>query len=215
MHGYFLSLQLYDTARLIANPFVYEEHRERMVQEKMDKLAESRIRTRKDAGVKVNKALAEKIRKEEEREKKRAERKAARKAAKAADEDGMDVDHESADGEEAEDSEEEKEQTAKATLLNDPRFKALFENPEFQVDEQSREFALLNPSTVAQRQARGANGTRHKKTAVEDEEDESDKASSDGISDEDSEDEDKQDSDSESEDSDDAGGMNNFAHHRV
>ena len=46
MHGYFLSLQLYDTARLIANPYVYEEHRERAVREKMEKMAETRIRTR-------------------------------------------------------------------------------------------------------------------------------------------------------------------------
>ena len=76
MHGYFLSLQLYDTARLIANPYVYEEHRERAVREKMEKMAETRIRARKDAGVKVNKALAEKIRREEEREKKKAEKKA-------------------------------------------------------------------------------------------------------------------------------------------
>ena len=175
-----------------------------MVQEKMDKLAETRIRTRKDAGVKFNKALAEKIRKEEEREKKRAERKAARKAAKAAD-DAMEVDHESAGEDEG-----ENDQPEKATLLNDPRFKALFENPEFQVDETSREYALLNPSTVAQRQARGANGTGRRKTAVEDEEDESDKVSSDGISDDDSEDEDEHDSDSGSEDSDEAGGMNSL-----
>ena len=69
MHGYFLSLALYDAARVIANPYVYAEHRERAVREKMDKLAESRIRAPKNAlaGVKVNKALAEKIRKEEER----------------------------------------------------------------------------------------------------------------------------------------------------
>ena len=81
MHGYFVSLQLYDAARVIANPYAYAEHRERMVQEKMDKLAETRIRARKDgAGVKVNKALAEKIRREEERARKREERKAAKKA---------------------------------------------------------------------------------------------------------------------------------------
>lgn len=44
MHGYFISLQLYDTARVIANPYAYAEHRERVVQEKMEKMAESRIR---------------------------------------------------------------------------------------------------------------------------------------------------------------------------
>ena len=82
MHGYFVSLELYDAARVIANPYAYAEHRERMVQEKMDKLADTRIRAKKNAGagVKVNKALAEKVRKEEERVRKREERKAAKKA---------------------------------------------------------------------------------------------------------------------------------------
>ncbi|THH00034.1 hypothetical protein EW026_g2434 [Hermanssonia centrifuga] len=200
MHGYFLSLQLYDTARLIANPYVYEEHRERVVREKMDKMAETRIRTRKDAAVKVNKALAEKIRKEEEREKKRAERKAARKVKAVEGEDeAMAVD------EQEEEKPTEKPIADKVNLLNDPRFKALFENPEFQVDEANREFALLNPSTVAHRDTRGgpANSKGRTKTAVEEEEDESDKASSDGLgSESDKEgDEDK----SESEDSDAAG----------
>ncbi|TFY77985.1 hypothetical protein EWM64_g6026 [Hericium alpestre] len=59
MHGYFISLKLYDTARVIANPYVYEEQRDKMVQAKLDKLAEGRIRARKgQQSVKVNKALA-------------------------------------------------------------------------------------------------------------------------------------------------------------
>ena len=92
MHGYFLSLSLYDAARVIANPYVYAEHRERAVREKMDKLAESRIRAPKNAlaNVKVNKGLAEKIRKEEERTRKKEERKRAKKAARA-DGDAMEV----------------------------------------------------------------------------------------------------------------------------
>lgn len=211
MHGYFLSLQLYDTARLIANPYVYEEHREKMVQEKMEKMAETRIRARKDVGVKVNKALAEKIRKEEEKEKKKAERKKAKKdKGKEEGEDAMDVDV--PEGDEA-----ANKKTGAASLLSDPRFKDLFENPEFQVDEGSREFALLNPSSVAHRQNQiNATGRRGKtKTAVEEEEEESDKASSDGFSSsEDSEEEGKDEQgESESEDSDAAGGTWSLYHH--
>lgn len=177
MHGYFLSLQLYDTARLIANPYVYEEHRERAVRDKMDKMAETRIRTRKDVAVKVNKALAEKIRREEEREKKKAEKKAAARKAKSTEDDAMDVDENA--GAEGEKSAE------KASLLSDPRFKELFENPEFQVDQNSREYALLNPSSVAQRQQQGgARPNARSRTAVESEEEESDKVSSDGLDDE-------------------------------
>jgi len=173
MHGYFLSLKLYDAARVIANPYVYEEHRAKMVQEKLDKLAEGRIRMRKDQiKVKVNKALAEKIAQEEGRTKKREERK-----RKKATEDGdvMDVDVDEAPAVEQ-----------KTTLLSDSRFAALFEDPEFEVDEESREYALLNPSAAAQKRGRApeveGKGWGRGKTAVEDEEDESDKISSDGLS---------------------------------
>ncbi len=133
MHGYFISLKLYDAARVIANPYVYEEHRAKMVQEKLDKLAEGRIRTRKDqVKVKVNKALAEKITQEERREKKREERK--RKKAMEDGDTAMDVD-----------VDEAPTAKQKTTLLSDPRFTALFEDPDFEVDEYTREYALLNP----------------------------------------------------------------------
>jgi ribosome biogenesis protein ENP2 len=172
MHGYFVSLKLYDAARVIANPYVYEEHRAKMIQEKLDKLSEGRIRTRKDqVKVKVNKALAEKIAREEEREEKRKEKKRKR----ALEEDGkgavaMDVDEAPAAVKE------------KMSLLSDARFAALFEDPDFEVDEESREYALLNPSTVAQKKGSlsevEGKGWRGGKTAVEEEEEESDKVSS-------------------------------------
>ena len=95
-------------------------------------------------------------------------------------------------------------------MLSDPRFKDLFENPEFEVDEESREYALLNPSAVAQRLAQGAAGAKkgRTKTAVEEEEEESDKPSSDGFSDDESESGSEDENDeSASEDSDAAGGQ--------
>lgn len=199
MHGYFVSLKLYDTARVIANPFAYAEHREKLVKQRLEKLADSRIRTRKDSAatsVKINKALADKIERNAERERRREEKKMARKAKKAAkegeediaDQEAMSVDEDEVTGEE------------QPTLLNDPRFKELFENPDFMVDETSREYALLNPSSVAMKTATSS----RRKTAVEDEEDESDKISSDGLNsgsgDESNED------DSDSDDSSDAGG---------
>ncbi|PPQ73837.1 hypothetical protein CVT24_012262 [Panaeolus cyanescens] len=167
MHGYFLSLKLYDTARVIANPFAYEEYREKMVRDKMDKMAETRIRARKDPGVKVNKALAEKILREEEKAKKRAERKA--KSKKGAEPEAMDVDD--AAGEEVGDK--EADEMVGTSILSDPRFAKVFESEEFAIDEESREFALLNPSSVAQKHVGGRS-----KTAVEEEEEESDRPSS-------------------------------------
>ncbi|KAF8273719.1 hypothetical protein EI94DRAFT_1769192 [Lactarius quietus] len=183
MHGYFLSLKLYDAARVIANPYVYEEHRAKMVQEKLDKLAEGRIRARKDQ----NKV---KIAREEEQEKKREERK--RKKTTEDNTVAMDVD------------EEEPATTHKTNLLSDSRFAALFEDPDFQVDEESREYALLNPSAAAQKRGRAevkGNGWGKGKTAVEEEDEESDKMSSDDESENESE-----------EDSSEAGGCSTTCH---
>ncbi|KAI8986709.1 WD40-repeat-containing domain protein [Trametes punicea] len=194
MHGYFVSLELYDAARVIANPYAYAEHRERMVQEKMEKMAETRIRSRKDTNVKVNKALAEKLKREEERARKREERRAKRAQTQPEEqgkEDAMEVDEEVVAG-----------KSGKPSLLNDPRFAAVFQDPEFEVDENTREFALLNPSAVAQRQNRDV-GRGRTKTAVEEEEEESDKSSSDPLSE--SDDSEEGSSSSGSEDSDDAG----------
>lgn len=191
MHGYFISLKLYDTARIIANPYAYAEHREKMVRDKMDKLAETRIRTKKEVGVKVNKALAEKILRDEEKAKKREERRKQRQTKG----DDMDVDVDVGDTEADEADEEAPE---KPSILNDPRFSKVFENPDFAVDETSREYALLNPSSAAHMR----NGSRPM-TAVEDEEDESDKVSSDGLGEESESD----DSDGDGSDSSDAGGQ--------
>jgi ribosome biogenesis protein ENP2 len=196
MHGYFMSLKLYDAARVIANPFAYTEHREKMIREKMEKMAETRIRTKKEVGVKVNKALAEKILREEEKAKKREERKQKKKAERS------DVDM--AVDEEVLEQDSEKAEKDKPSILNDPRFAKVFENPEFAIDENSREYALLNPSAAAQKKS-GERG----KTAVEDEEEESDKLSSDGLGESDSE---SDSDDGERSDSSDAGGKCSFLH---
>ncbi|KAL1759170.1 WD40-repeat-containing domain protein [Schizophyllum commune] len=185
MHGYFVSLQLYDAARLIANPYVHAEQRERAIRDKMEKEAETRIRARKEQpGVKVNKALAERVMREQEKERKAEERRRARKAAKAAEGEGdaaMDV-----DGQEPEST------STAAGLLADPRFAKVFEDPQFAIDENSTEFAMLNPSAAAQKSRR--------RTQDSDEESGSDKGS-------DSEDEDDAGS---SDDSSDAGELSKF-----
>jgi ribosome biogenesis protein ENP2 len=140
MHGYFMSLKLYDAARIIANPFAYTEHREKVVQQKLSKLADSRIRTPKNALPKVNRALAEKILRAEMREEKKRLRKTGAHAGDTA-----------APASDGGDGPVDKRVTGKEkekNVLNDPRFTELFENPEFQVDETSREYALLNPAAV-------------------------------------------------------------------
>ncbi|KAL1866249.1 hypothetical protein VTK73DRAFT_4838 [Phialemonium thermophilum] len=59
MHGYFVATKLYDQARLIANPYIWEEERVKRIKEKVEKERASRIRGVKK--VKVNQKLADKI----------------------------------------------------------------------------------------------------------------------------------------------------------
>ncbi|ORY56539.1 hypothetical protein BCR35DRAFT_309786 [Leucosporidium creatinivorum] len=164
MHGFFLDLRLYTKARAIANPFAYAEHRERLIREKLEQEQESRIRGAKKAvsgasklpeGVKVNRSLAKKAKEAEERERKR----------------------ESGETGEEDEGRKRKKKNAVDTpsLLKDDRFGDLFTNPDFQIDEDSREFALLNPSTKPNARAQ----------EEEEDEDEDDDASADGSDDDD------------------------------
>ncbi len=191
MHGYFLSLKLYTTARLISNPQSYTEHRDRLVTAKLAAQAESRIRARKDQP-KVNKALAERVRKNEEREAAKEKKRAERMGLAIPQEEEGELEEEEFEAEEL------SGKKRKATnILTDPRFKELWENPDFEVDEESREFGMLNPATAN-------NNAKRRKTAVEEEAEESDRESSDGLSH--SEDESEEEEDDKSDDSDDAGG---------
>lgn len=138
MHGYFVDSKLYEQARLVANPFVYEEERQKRVQQKVEKERASRIRGTKK--VKVNQKLADKILARQERR------------------DKVDT---------------------KAGVLGDDRFGKLFEDEEFVVDETSREFKLLNPSTKAEGQTDTSEGVRNQKPFEDDSELEDDDDGSD------------------------------------
>ncbi|GAA6047444.1 hypothetical protein JCM3770_001308 [Rhodotorula araucariae] len=136
MHGFFVDLRLYTKARAIANPFQYAEHRDKLIRDKLAAEQESRIRGAKKAtgaqvaGVKVNKALARKLRTEEERQRKR---------------EAGELDSDEDDG--ARRRKKRAQQAETPSLLKDDRFGDLFTNPDFEIDEESREFQLLNPST--------------------------------------------------------------------
>lgn len=106
MHGYFVSSKLYEQARLIANPYVFEEERVKRIKEKVEKERASRIRGNKK--VKVNQKMVDKLLKRQERREK------------------VDIE---------------------AGILGDGRFGKLFEDEDFFIDENSKEFRALNPST--------------------------------------------------------------------
>lgn len=66
-----------------------------------------------------------------------------------------------------------KKKQASSNLLKDERFKALFSNPEFQIDKNSEEYALLNP-VVSQLDKNKAKKLRQQLAQEEDVRDEPD-----------------------------------------
>lgn len=137
MHGYFVAQRLYDEARLITNPYIWEEERAKRVKDKIDKERESRIRGKKKAAVKVNKKLAERLMEMEEKNE--------RKKAKRVLEQGGDEPMEDAD---AAPATEPTEKAPSFNVLGDSRFAKLFEDEDFAIDESSREQALRNAGSA-------------------------------------------------------------------
>ncbi|OAQ73811.1 WD repeat protein [Pochonia chlamydosporia 170] len=135
MHGYFVASKLYEQAKLIVNPYAWEEERMKRVKDKVEKERASRIRGSKK--VKVNQKLVDKILKKQENR------------------DKIDTN---------------------AGVLGDDRFAQLFEDEEFMVDETSKEFQLLNPSTVVDQPVDPKAPTRYQAKDSDDESSDDDEA---------------------------------------
>ncbi|KAI9779579.1 MAG: hypothetical protein M1835_004670 [Candelina submexicana] len=162
MHGYFVAQRLYEEARLIADPYQFEEERAKSVKAKIDKERESRIRgSKKELSVKVNRRLAERML---EREEKNERRKAKRVLEKGGDDALVGELHGDAKIKNG-NKEEAEVQTEGKGVLADPRFAKLFQDEEFAVDETSRAFQELNPSTKPSTSSQRERGL----TAVEEE----------------------------------------------
>lgn len=162
MHGYFVAQRLYEEAKLIAEPFVWEEQRNKRVKEKIDAERESRIRGNKKVTAKVNKRLAEKMLERQEREERRQARRVLERG-------GDDAAVEEKDASTAGAAEEEKTTKPAGDLLSDPRFSALFQDENFAIDERSHEFKSLNPNTKPTPLTH-TEGPKRTLTAVEEEE---------------------------------------------
>lgn len=115
MHGFFVDARLYNKARAASQPFAYEEYRKRKIRERIEAERANRVQVRSLLPA-VNKAFAEKL---IEEERAAEEKKATTKTTKVT--------------------------TPKTSLLRDDRFKALFENADFEIDERSEEYRLLQP----------------------------------------------------------------------
>jgi ribosome biogenesis protein ENP2 len=125
MHGFFIDLRLYQKARAMANPFEYEEYKKKKVAEKIEKERKSRISAVKKLP-KVNRALAEKLLHQDETDDENAKKKSGKQRKK-----------EAIRG---------KGTGTADNPIGDDRFKALFEDEEFQVDVDTAEYRLHHPS---------------------------------------------------------------------
>ncbi|KKK13599.1 hypothetical protein P175DRAFT_0470484 [Aspergillus ochraceoroseus IBT 24754] len=159
MHGYFVAQRLYEEARLITNPYIWEEERAKRIKEKIDQERESRIRGKKKAAVKVNKKLAERLL---EMEEKNERRRAKRVLQQGGDEEMVDAPAPAP----APAAAAAAAAPSTGGVLGDSRFARLFEDVDFAIDETSREYQLHNPSSAPSRPERKERGL----TAVEQEE---------------------------------------------
>ncbi|KAK3673936.1 Small ribosomal subunit biogenesis [Recurvomyces mirabilis] len=144
MHGYFVAQNLYEQAKLLANPDVAVEQRQKSIQDRINKERESRIRGNKKVAVKVNRRLAESLAaREEANERRKAERVLRQGGDEAQAVEQADTTME----DEVEASTAEPTKAKAERLLDDSRFTRLFESEDFAIDETSREFTMHNPST--------------------------------------------------------------------
>jgi ribosome biogenesis protein ENP2 len=113
MHGFYIDLRLYEKSKLISNPFAYEDFKKRVIQERLESARKSRISSLRKLP-KVNRALASRL--------------LSRSKPDAASE------------EPEEQNTDKLPQASSQNPLGDNRFAALFENPEFEVDENNPEY---------------------------------------------------------------------------
>lgn len=125
MHGFFIDNRLFNKAKSIVDPFAYETYRQQRIQEKLDAERANRI-TIKRKLPKVNKELA------------------ARLLSDAGN---------GAISESDEESGKKAKKSKKSSLLEDDRFKSMFTDKAFQVDEESQEYKLLHPNVKKNKSA--------------------------------------------------------------
>ncbi|KAL9996885.1 putative transcription factor WD40-like family [Helianthus debilis subsp. tardiflorus] len=121
MHGFFIDFRLYKKAQAAANPMVYEEYIEKRKREKEEQERSTRITIKKKLP-KVNRSLAKRLLEDEELE-------ATKKETDVVDTKKPN----------------KKKKGLTSDVLQDDRFKSLFNDEDFEVDENSMEYRALHP----------------------------------------------------------------------
>lgn len=122
MHGYFIDNRLYKKAKSITDPQSLETMRQKQIEKKLEEERKSRI------------GVVRKVPKVNARE-------AARILMKKKGQDQSNPDAKNG----TETGKRNREESA-SNPMEDSRFKAMFEDPSFVIDEQSEEYKLLHPS---------------------------------------------------------------------
>ncbi|KAK7807066.1 hypothetical protein U0070_011428 [Myodes glareolus] len=137
MHGFFMDIRLYHKVKLMVNPFAYEEYRKDKIRQKIEETRAQRVQLKVKIVLSIElargKYCSEFI---------IAERDYECKLPKVNKELALKLIEEE---EEKQKSTLKKKVKSLPNILTDDRFKVMFENPDFQVDEESEEFRLLNP----------------------------------------------------------------------
>ena len=141
MHGYFMSYKLYEKAKLIANPFQYQEYKEEQLQKKLDAKRGSRISLRSKNSFKVNQKLALKL---------AAGGKTSRLRDDESDEEAIMEEQimEDMTNSKAQKVTGKDARLGKVNILTDDRFKDLFQDQDFAVDESIEEWRLKHPGEL-------------------------------------------------------------------
>ncbi|KDP21176.1 hypothetical protein JCGZ_21647 [Jatropha curcas] len=125
MHGFFIDYRLYKKAKAWADPFAYETYMEQQKREKLEAEFGRRITLDRRRLPKVNRNLAASIleNEEAENEKKETDETETKRASK-------------------------KKKGLGAEIFKDERFSKMFENKDFEIDEESREYLALHPMAL-------------------------------------------------------------------
>ena len=125
MHGFFVDNRLYQKAKSVADPFAYETYRQKRIAQKMEEERKSRISLAKRLP-KVNAAVA------------------ARILTASVGDDQQQLREDEQDDEIK--KKKKRKDASLPSLLEDDRFKVMFEDPEFAIDERSAEYRALHPN---------------------------------------------------------------------
>ncbi|EGD81470.1 hypothetical protein PTSG_02188 [Salpingoeca rosetta] len=156
MHGFFVDARLYNEAVEALNPFAHEEYRQQRIKEQLEKGTASRLQMEKLRWKlpKVNRLLAKKMmalegikaEKMQEEMKEAALGELAQGQASSAAGGDADANTSSATEATAAAAAGKKKSTMSVDDLIDPRFGAIFTDPEFEVDEAAEEYRAWRPN---------------------------------------------------------------------